>query len=138
MKILITTKTAIIIENHYLASVIKSGQFDTFYHEHPRTYSVKSFTKISESFGLKINNIEFPKRYGGNIRVFMSSLQEESISFDKLKKLIKDEQHFIDESKNWNERIDNWKDITQHKLKELQKKGIKLPEKRFLQSFDYN
>ena len=30
LKILISSKTVLIIENHYLASVIKTGQFDTF------------------------------------------------------------------------------------------------------------
>ncbi len=48
LKIIISDHTVLIIENHYLASVIKTGQFDTFYHEHPRTYSVKSFVHISD------------------------------------------------------------------------------------------
>ena len=37
-------ETLIIIENHYLGSIIEQNQFDTFYHEHPRTYSIKSFS----------------------------------------------------------------------------------------------
>ena len=40
---LMTDETFLIIENHYLGSVIKKKQFDTFYHEHPRTYSLQSF-----------------------------------------------------------------------------------------------
>ena len=32
----------IVIENHYLGSVLDRGQFDTFYHEHLRTYSYTS------------------------------------------------------------------------------------------------
>ena len=35
--------TKIIIENHYLGAVLSGNQFDTFYHEHPRTYSFTSF-----------------------------------------------------------------------------------------------
>ena len=38
--------TLIIIENHYLGEVIKKTQFDTFYHEHPRTYSLKNHSLI--------------------------------------------------------------------------------------------
>ena len=49
---------------------LRKSQFDTFYHEHPRTYSFSSFDYISKSLGLKITNVKFPKRYGGNIRVF--------------------------------------------------------------------
>ena len=43
LKILISDKTIIIIENHYLGSVLKKKQFDTFYSEHLRTYSLNSF-----------------------------------------------------------------------------------------------
>jgi Putative zinc binding domain/Methyltransferase domain/C-methyltransferase C-terminal domain len=63
--------TTIIIENHYLGSVLEKRQFDTFYHEHPRTYSYSSFAFIAESLKRRIANVEFPKRYGGNIRVMM-------------------------------------------------------------------
>lgn len=64
--------TKIVIENHYLGSIISGRQFDTFYHEHPRTYSATSFQFIARSLGMFISQIEFPSRYGGNIRVFLS------------------------------------------------------------------
>ena len=70
LKIILSDKTTLIIENHYLGSVIKKKQFDTFYHEHPRTYSLKSFYEISRKIQFNISYFEFPKRYGGNIRVF--------------------------------------------------------------------
>ena len=63
----------LIIENHYLGSVLKGNQFDTFYHEHPRTYSVLSFTHIAKKLGLKLTDVKFTSRYGGNIRVFISN-----------------------------------------------------------------
>ena len=68
--------TKIVIENHYLGSIINKFQFDTFYHEHPRTYSLTSFYYISKILGLKIEHFSFPKRYGGNIRVIFSSLKQ--------------------------------------------------------------
>jgi len=71
LKNLMNKNTMLIIENHYLGSILEKNQFDTFYHEHPRTYSLKSFIKISKSLNLSITKFEFPKRYGGNIRVFM-------------------------------------------------------------------
>ena len=43
--LILSENTVLIIENHYLGSIIKKNQFDTFYHEHPRTYSLKSFEK---------------------------------------------------------------------------------------------
>jgi SAM-dependent methyltransferase len=68
---LLHDETTIVIENHYLGSVLESNQFDTFYHEHPRTYSATSFIFIAKQLGLKVANIVFPRRYGGNIRVHM-------------------------------------------------------------------
>ncbi|NDH67727.1 MAG: methyltransferase domain-containing protein [Gammaproteobacteria bacterium] len=66
-------ETTIVIENHYLGAIFKRKQFDTFYHEHPRTYSYGSFVKIAENLGMNINLVEFPSRYGGNIRVLFKS-----------------------------------------------------------------
>jgi hypothetical protein len=70
LKRLIGDNTVLVIENHYLGSVLKTNQFDTFYHEHPRTYSYRSFVFIARSLGLNLIDVEFPARYGGNIRVF--------------------------------------------------------------------
>jgi SAM-dependent methyltransferase len=61
--------TTIIIENHYLGSVLSRSQFDTFYHEHPRTYSFRSFEFIARKLGMNIRHVDFPPRYNGNIRV---------------------------------------------------------------------
>ncbi|WP_246740574.1 class I SAM-dependent methyltransferase [Bradyrhizobium sp. LCT2] len=71
LKALLGPQTVIVIENHYLGAVLDRHQFDTFYHEHPRTYSYKSFSFIARSLGLDIVNVEFPARYGGNIRVIL-------------------------------------------------------------------
>ena len=71
LRILNAPTTILVIENHYLGSVFSGGQFDTFYHEHPRTYSYRSFEFIAASLGLALLHAEFPARYGGNIRVFI-------------------------------------------------------------------
>lgn len=70
LKRLIGDNTVLVIENHYLGSVLRTNQFDTFYHEHPRTYSYRSFVFIARSLGLNLIDVEFPARYGGNIRIF--------------------------------------------------------------------
>jgi SAM-dependent methyltransferase len=72
LKKLISDTSVVIIENHYLGSILETHQFDTFYHEHPRTYSIKSFEFIAELLDLTVLATEFPSRYGGNIRVVMS------------------------------------------------------------------
>jgi 2-polyprenyl-3-methyl-5-hydroxy-6-metoxy-1,4-benzoquinol methylase len=73
LAVLKSSGTVLVIENHYLGAIVAKHQFDTFYHEHPRTYSFRSFTRIAEALGMHIARAEFPQRYGGNIRVFMRS-----------------------------------------------------------------
>ena len=73
VKTLASPTTQVVIENHYLGSVLDRHQFDTFYHEHPRTYSFKSFEFIAERLNMHIAAVEFPQRYGGNIRVTLTA-----------------------------------------------------------------
>lgn len=68
---LLKPDTRIVIENHYLGAVLKKRQFDTFYHEHPRTYSFRSFQHIARKLDLSIEHVDFPDRYNGNIRVLL-------------------------------------------------------------------
>ena len=72
LKILMSPKTMLVVENHYLGSVLQLSQFDTFYHEHIRTYSLTSFLYIAKNLEMSVKAVEFPSRYGGNIRVFLS------------------------------------------------------------------
>lgn len=73
LKRLISPSTKLVVENHYLGAVVARSQFDTFYHEHPRTYSFRSFQEIARKLGLVVEHVEFPPRYNGNIRVVMGS-----------------------------------------------------------------
>jgi SAM-dependent methyltransferase len=71
LKTIMAPSTVLIIENHYLGSIIEYGQFDTFYHEHPRTYSFRSFIKIAKALERQVMDVKFVSRYGGNIRVYI-------------------------------------------------------------------
>ena len=103
LKKIISNETLIVIENHYLGSIIEQNQFDTFYHEHPRTYSIKSFDYISNQLDVSILDILFPKRYGGNIRVIMSKQsrkKEENILEDNF--MVSDFQKIQSYYESWN------------------------------------
>lgn len=67
-KKLILKDGVFIIENHYLLDVMKKYQFDTFYHEHLRTYSLKSLIKLLGYYGFSILDAYTSDRYGGNIQ----------------------------------------------------------------------
>lgn len=79
---LLTDENLLVIENHYLGSVLDRNQFDTFYAEHLRTYSAESFRHIAGQLDAEIRSIQFPRRYGGNIRVYMSRRQGAKGHFD--------------------------------------------------------
>jgi D-mycarose 3-C-methyltransferase len=72
LRVLMHAGTVLIIENHYLGSILDRDQFDSFYHEHPRTYSYTSFEYIARSLDVTVAEVEFPSRYGGNIRVYLA------------------------------------------------------------------
>ena len=91
-----SNSTILVIENHYLGEVINKTQFDTFYHEHPRTYSLNSFDFISKKLQSNLFKFQFPKRYGGNIRVFISKSFKKNSDIE-----IVDEKFFFDELKNF-------------------------------------
>ena len=68
VKKLINKEGIFVVENHYLLDVIKKIQFDTFYHEHLRTYSLTSLIKLMSYYGFYIKDAYTSDRYGGNIQ----------------------------------------------------------------------
>ena len=68
VKKLIKKDGIFVIENHYLGAILKKKQFDSFYHEHLRTYSLTSLIKLMKYYGFKIVNAYTTERYGGNIQ----------------------------------------------------------------------
>ena len=67
-------------ETHYLLDVIRGGQFDTIYHEHLRTYSLKSYIKLFNLYDFTITDVERGDRYGGNIRVYATKGKGKKVS----------------------------------------------------------
>lgn len=123
LKILIGENTTIVIENHYLGDILRRGQFDTFYHEHPRTYSFESFKYIAKSLGLNLLDVEFVSRYGGNIRVYLGSGPETTINID--------ESNFASRFNLMKEDLNNWKKETISMINEHINKFGKLRAKAF-------
>jgi SAM-dependent methyltransferase len=69
-----------VFENHYLLDVLQGGQFDTIYHEHLRTYSLKSLIKLFSYYDFTVTDVERGNRYGGNIRVHVTKGKNRPIS----------------------------------------------------------
>lgn len=124
LKALIGPNTSIVIENHYLGAVLDYGQFDTFYHEHPRTYSFNSFKYIAKTLGLNLMDCQFVSRYGGNIRAYIGP--GAPIDF-----LGVNEDKFFERFANMNISILNWKRETIKLIDSYFKKYGKLRAKAF-------
>ena len=127
LKLLDPSKTIVVIENHYLGSVLKTNQFDTYYHEHPRTYSYESFKYISKSLQLDLQDVQFVSRYGGNIRVFMSNIKVQEKSLISAP----DESNFLKDFERTNSHIHDWIETQSKIIAEYVKKYGKISAKAF-------
>jgi hypothetical protein len=125
LKKLMTENTVIVIENHYLGSVLDGNQFDTFYHEHPRTYSYGSFVQMASTLDVKLAGVEFPSRYGGNIRVFLgNSLNSDCTDAVDLSALAFRESNFFNDFATLRNNIERWhKSKNKFLLNEINKHG---------------
>ena len=78
-------------ENHYIMEIIDKVQYDTFYHEHLRTYSLISLIKLFEIYGLCLFHAQIVTRYGGSIRCLVSKKKRNrSENLNKLIQIEKD------------------------------------------------
>jgi SAM-dependent methyltransferase len=132
LKIVMHSETVLVIENHYLGAVIDNYQFDTFYHEHPRTYSLKSFIGIAENLKMTLFKVDFPSRYGGNIRVYiggnkiLSDRKEQNI-----KSIASNEKNFDKSLLDMQKHIGVWQAHMKEKIQQLVNKYGSLPAKAF-------
>ena len=124
LKVLIGPKTVVVIENHYMGAILDRDQFDTFYHEHPRTYSLESFKYIAKSLGLNLMGAEFPSRYGGNIRVYLGHGESFKVS-------LIDESQFAHKFKEMATHIADWRKTTRRMIESLVSQHGKLRAKAF-------
>lgn len=122
LELLLGDKTVLVIENHYLGAVIEKDQFDTFYHEHPRTYSLESFQVIARRLGCAVISAEFPARYGGNIRVFLQRPLC-AVGYGEKQVLLSQyqdkEREFIDRLTLMDARVECWRRKKTEQLKEM-------------------
>jgi hypothetical protein len=119
LKMLLGLKTTIVIENHYLGAVLDRHQFDTFYHEHPRTYSYRSFDLIAKSLGLDIVDVEFPARYGGNIRITLGHGAQSTRGNATAAEVVARERNFLGAFGQLARDVDLWKERKGRQIRQI-------------------
>lgn len=130
LKLLKSKNLMIVIENHYLGSVLDRSQFDTFYHEHPRSYSYTSFEHIAQSIGMNIQGVEFPSRYGGNIRVFMT-YTDSCMSAKEKEELRLSEKEYSNKFAILRSNIDKWLTKKSSLIQSYREQDLKVQGKAF-------
>jgi SAM-dependent methyltransferase len=123
--------TLLVVENHYLGAVLAKNQFDTFYHEHPRTYSLASFLHIARSLERAVTAVEFPSRYGGNIRVTIGKAGKPSATLALVDETVQREAGLFDEFAAMRSFVASWARQKRAEIQELVKEGGPLPAKAF-------
>ena len=63
---------AFVFESHHLLDIIRGGQFDAIYHEHLRTYSLKSLIKLFSYYNFTVTDVEKGFAFRSNIKVHVS------------------------------------------------------------------
>jgi len=111
-----------VFENHYIMPIINNVQYDTFYHEHIRTYSLLSLQKLFKIYNLNLYDAKIVKRYGGSIRCFVS--RKKIKNSKNLNKLLKIEKNKL--IKNFKKTYSNFKKNILNYRKELIKQISKI------------
>ena len=131
LKELMTPSTILVIENHYLGAVLDRHQFDTFYHEHPRTYSLSSFQRIARNLGARLTGVEFPSRYGGNIRVFMNGPAAGESDVADLDAVLERESHYLEQFSDLRSNVSRWTQTMKRRIADLVARHGPLSAKAF-------
>ncbi len=69
-----------VLENHYLLDIVEGVQFDSIYHEHLRSYSIKPVVKLFNYYGLEVVDAHRVASYGGSVRMYVARKNASSVS----------------------------------------------------------
>jgi len=79
---LLTPDGVFIFEVGYFVDVIEKLLFDTVYHEHLSYHTVKPLLKFFKLRGLELFDVQRTESQGGSIRIYVSQLQQQPVSFE--------------------------------------------------------
>ena len=116
-------------ENHYIIEILNKVQYDTFYHEHLRTYSLISLNRLFEMYNLSLFDAQIVSRYGGSIRCVVSKKKQKPTQ--RLNDLINIEKNYLINNltktyDNFINRIVSSKNDLIKKISELKNKNKKI------------
>lgn len=81
-----------VFENSYIIDIIEKNLWDTIYHEHIFSHSLKPIIKFLNKFGMKVFDVERTSNQGGSIRVFCATKTSKYKVSENVLKLLEKEQ----------------------------------------------
>jgi hypothetical protein len=125
---LLDTDRFVITESQYLLDVLEGNQFEGIYHEHIRTYSLKSLVMLFPYYDMEVFDVERASRYGGNIRAYAARKGVKPIS-PHVARLLQEEEDkglFKPETwSKWRERVQENRNRFMELAYEAQRKGLR-------------
>ncbi|MBK65670.1 MAG: hypothetical protein CL769_01755 [Chloroflexi bacterium] len=93
VKNLISNEGVIIIEIHYLGSMVNDNSFDTIYHEHFSYWSLENLNNLFKRYDLNIFDASIIPVHHGQLRIYISKNKnlKKTKSFKKILEIEKDE-----------------------------------------------
>ena len=88
LKILMNSQSIFMFENHYMPNILKNIQFDTFYHEHLKNYSLKSLIVLFQYYGMKLFDAKVVERYSGTLQGFVSINNKVKVKYNVINLLL--------------------------------------------------
>ena len=111
LKILMNSQTIFMFENHYMPNILKNIQFDTFYHEHLKNYSLKSLIVLFQYYGMRLFDAKVVERYSGTLQGFVSINNKVKVKYN-VRKLINYEKKIgLLENRIWNNFVNQTNEI---------------------------
>jgi len=117
-----------ITESQYLLDVLESNQFEGIYHEHVRTYSLKSLVTLFQYYGMEVFDVGRASRYGGNIRAYVARKGEYSVNARVADLLALEEKVGLykpETWKKWRSRVDENRNRFRELMHEANRKGLR-------------
>ena len=90
LKTLISDHGVIIIEIHYLGSMVSDNSFDTIYHEHFSYWSLKNLDELFKNYDLEIFDAKILPVHHGQLRIYLSKIGNHRVK-DSFRELLKNE-----------------------------------------------
>lgn len=102
-EVLLEDGSYFITESHYLLDIQETLQFDSIYHEHLKSYSLKDLIFLFDSYDFTLVDAERIPNYGGSIRGYAQKGKNRNRS-QRLQRLLLNEQEAnLYNIKTWNE-----------------------------------